>query len=131
MGLAEDVVKSILPLVSECMAVVSQNHLIITEQELGTPYPPSGPAFLGPPAMRTGLLREGLHRTQNVEGGMVVETLISTRSEGYNVPADLEFGHGDIAPRPYMGPMRDRIEKDYLSELASEMRKRLNLPISS
>ena len=103
------------------IAEESQGRL---KQALSTPYPPSGPAHTGPPALREGKLQEGIeHHQTEPEVGIVRETISSVRFGGNDgVPWFLEGGTKFADPRPYMTPEFKYLEENIANIAAEKMR---------
>ncbi len=122
----EEITALIRSKVSEALDAIGKVTVEGIQRDLSTPYPPSGPAGIGPPARRTGQLQQGVIHYQEQTTTEVVEYIHSTRPperkwDDPETPQHLEFGTSQAAPRPYMTPARDRLAATITDDVASRI----------
>jgi hypothetical protein len=91
------------------MAKTAQEARQDMQTEISEPWPPaSAPAT--PPHLRTGNLQQGVSDDTRLGGANTIDSTIMSEREAGNpmVPIFLEFGVNAFAPRPYMGPGRQK-----------------------
>lgn len=108
------------------MQQASERQVELLRDKISVPWPPSGPTGRpeGYPALRKGLLRDGLGASTKAGENEVVSTIFSNRAPGYpHVPSILENGRGRMEPRPYMGMAKDPglTESGYLSDVGEAL----------
>lgn len=101
------------------MSEVAEHHCELTREAISVPYPPaSSPG--NPPHLRTGNLASGIAHSQTADEEYITETFTFDRPGGDpHVPTYLEEGTPNMAERPYVKPMIDRMEATFLEELVA------------
>jgi len=93
--------RSILGSLQSPMAQAAEHMKGVAKALVSTPYPPASPPRR-PPHMRTGNLRNSIGRKKKNLRRQEVYAGISYSSE-------LEYGHHNVASRPFMRPMMLRV----------------------
>lgn len=106
------------------MAEVGEESQARLRQAVSIPYPPSGPADTGPPALREGKIQEGIeHQQTEPTAGVIRETISSVRFGGNDgVPWFLEGGTKFAAKRPYMTTELNYLSENIVTIAAEKMR---------
>lgn len=111
--------------IASAMAMTSDEVVEKIKHDLSVPYPPSGPAHQGPPAMRTGALRAGVHGVREMGMDRITDTFVSERVGRHpDVPEWLETGLPNMAPRPYMSNVfYGWVQDNYINRFAYHFTK--------
>lgn len=126
MGQIEDaVMKWIEANLPEAMREASSAQIQRTQFEVSELFPPASIPGT-PPHLRAGLIKEGLVFEEEGTPNAIIHTMRSSRANRPEVPECLERGTPKMEPRPYMGPMKERVISEYAEFVAAELRDQLN-----
>lgn len=124
MGVIEDgVLKLIANRLPGALAAETEAVVAVNRARISTPYPPASAPYT-PPHLREGYLHAGQHHFQIADTSTYTSVVVSSRPDPEGDPdvvQALEFGHGNVAPRPHMEPSMTRVRETFLANLGRRM----------